>query len=191
MNYLIVYAHPNSKSFNEAVKESLVETLGKKGDVVVRNLYSMGFDPVLSAQDLGSIQGGVIPEEIQKEQEYVTNADIIFFVFPLWWAGPPAILRGYVDRVISKGFAYDFGPGGLQQLLSGKKLQIITTMGESQENYESSGMFASLKQTMGGVISDFTGIEILPIKFLTSVTIVSDDARKQMLKDVEALASAL
>ncbi len=191
MNYLIVYAHPNSQSFNNAIKQTLESSLKEKGSVIIRDLYAMNFDPVYSAQELAAAQKGEIPHAIQEEQNHVKWADVILCVFPLWWAAPPAIFRGYVDRIFSKGFAYDFGPGGLQKLLTGKKLQIVTTMGESQENYEKSGMFNSLRQTMGGVIADFTGMEILPMQFLTSVTAVSDEVRKKMLEDLKGLVATL
>jgi NAD(P)H dehydrogenase (quinone) len=191
MNYSIVYAHPNPQSFNHAILETLEASLRQKGEVVVRDLYALIFNPVLSAEELGGLQSNEIPQSIKEEQLHVQWADIIFFVFPLWWAGPPAILRGYMDRIFSKGFAYDFGADGLQRKLEGKKLQIITTIGESRENYEKSGMFNSLKQTMGDVLSDFTGIEILPIQYFTSVTVVSDGERKKMLEEVKTLASEI
>jgi len=187
MNCLVVYAHPNPKSFNNAIKKTLEDSLGKNNDVKVRDLYGINFNAVLGSGELEALQRGEISSDVAEEQEHIKWADILFFVFPLWWAGPPSILRGYIDRVFSKGFAYNFGPGGLLKLLSDKKLQIITTLGESKENYEASGMFTSLKQTMGGVLGDFTGIEVLPFKFFTSVPIVSDEERKAMLSQIERL----
>ncbi len=188
MNYLIIYGHPNPKSFNHALKEALETALKQKGKVVTRDLYAINFDPMLSAYDLSALQEGTIPNDLQEEQKYVEWADTLFFIFPLWWGGPPAILKGYIDRIFCKGFAYDHGPKGLQQLLPGKKLQMITTIGESRKSYETSGMFDSLTQTMGQIISDYSGMELLPIKFLASVTVISDGERKNMLKEIEAMA---
>jgi NAD(P)H dehydrogenase (quinone) len=162
--------------------------LKQKGSVVTRDLYAINFDPLLSAYDLSVLQEGEIPDNIQEEQKHFKWADTIFFIFPLWWAGPPAILKWYIDRIFCKGFAYDLGPEGLKPLLPDKKLQIITTLGESRRLYEKLGMFDSLTQTMGQIISDYSGIELLPIKFFTSVTLTSDDDRKNMLDEIKVMA---
>lgn len=188
MQYLIIYGHPNPKSFNHAIKTVLETTLKSKGEVITRDLYSSGFDPLLSAGDLAGLQDGTILEDVKEEQAYVKRADTLFFVFPLWWGGPPAILKGYIDRIFCKGFAYDVESGRLQQLLPDKKFQMIVTLGESQKKYERSGMFDSLSQTMGDILADFSGMEFLPIKFFASVPLISDGERKKMLEEIKTMA---
>lgn len=191
MKHCVVYSHPNSKSFNHTIQEIYCESLRQAGhEVVLRDLYVLNFDPVLSARDFESLQKGEIPHDIKAEQEIIAASDCITFICPIWWGGLTANMRGYIDRVFSKGFAYDFGPGGLQKLLTGKKILFINTIGESQENYSNSGMFDSMNKTIDSVIADFTGIEVLPHRYFCSVTVCSDAERKQMLEEVRVIASS-
>jgi len=118
MKYLIVYAHPDSKSFNHAILETISEELKKKKkEFKVRDLYKIGFNPVLSTKDLSEIQKGAVPQDIKREQNYISKADTIIFVFPIWWSSMPAILKGYIDRVFSLKFAYDITEDGVMGLL--------------------------------------------------------------------------
>lgn len=118
MNHLIVYAHPRKESFNHAIMETAVQGLQEKGhEVVVRDLYAMEFEPVISNSE---ILGG-IGEDIEQEQEYLKWADVIIFIYPIWWTGLPAIVKGYIERVFTYGFAYRYVNGEQMGLLKGKK----------------------------------------------------------------------
>lgn len=80
MNHLIVYAHPRKESFNHAILETAVEGLQQKGhEVVVRDLYAMGFQPALGSSE---IIGG-IGEDVVQEQEHLRWADVITFIYPI------------------------------------------------------------------------------------------------------------
>jgi NAD(P)H dehydrogenase (quinone) len=130
MKHLVVYAHPHPESFNHAIMETIVQTLENKGhEVVVRDLYALDFQPVLKPEDTDAMKSGHIPEDIKTEQEFITQSDVITFIYPIWWAGLPAIIKGYVDRVFSYGYAYAYGEEGIIQLLKGKKGLIINTHG--------------------------------------------------------------
>jgi len=118
MNYLIVYAHPNPKSFNHAIKERVEAKLKKeKKKYSVRDLYAMKWNPVLGGADFEVMQGGKTPEDIKAEQNYIKEADVVIFIHPIWWFGMPAVLKGYVDRVFSYGFAYEVGKEGVKGIL--------------------------------------------------------------------------
>ncbi|MBV7273126.1 NAD(P)H-dependent oxidoreductase [Clostridiaceae bacterium UIB06] len=102
MNHLIIYAHPSTNSFSNAILDELKECSMKKNcRTEVRDLYSIGFDPVLRAADFEGICGGKTPEDIKREHGYIKWADLITFIYPIWWTGMPAILKGYIDRVFS------------------------------------------------------------------------------------------
>ncbi|WP_369902005.1 NAD(P)H-dependent oxidoreductase [Bacillus manliponensis] len=192
MKHLIVYAHPNPKSFNHAILETVKGQLEEKGhEVRVRDLYELNFNPVLAASDFISFSEGNTPADIAEEQEHIKWADAITFIYPVWWAGLPAILKGYVDRVFSHGFAYAYGENGIEKLLSGKKGLLLSTMGNSQENYEANGMFTAMKNTTDAGIFDFTGIEVLEHTFYTSVPAVSDEVRKEYLEEVKEVVNRL
>lgn len=110
MNHLIIYAHPSTNSFSNAVLDELKEcSMEKECRTEVRDLYSIGFDPVLRAADFEGICGGQTPEDIRREESYIKWADLITFIYPIWWAGMPAILKGYIDRVFSCELVQDKG----------------------------------------------------------------------------------
>src|ERR1700690_1841729 len=98
---LIIYAHPNAASFNHAIMETISEELkGSNKDFNVRDLYKIGFNPILSAEDFVAIQNGTVPDDIKTEQNYIRSADTLIFIFPIWWSSMPAMLKGYIDRVL-------------------------------------------------------------------------------------------
>lgn len=126
MNHLIVYAHPSAKSFNRAILEATVRGSKEKGhEVLVRDLYEMDFRPAAS---MSEILGG-IGEDVAREQEYLRWAEVVTFIYPIWWTGLPAMMKGYVDRVFSYGFAYKYENGVQIGLLKGKRAIIINTQG--------------------------------------------------------------
>ncbi|MBJ6364017.1 NAD(P)H-dependent oxidoreductase [Paenibacillus sp. GCM10012307] len=162
MNHLIVYAHSEEGSFNNAILDTVVKALEAKGhDVHVRDLYKLGFDPIFSKADSAALRAGNPPADIKTEQEYLAQADFITFIYPIWWTGLPAIIKGYVDRTFSYGFAYQYNQeGGIDKLFAGKKGAIINTHGTPSEIYDAIGMTAALKQTSGNGIYEFCGIEV-------------------------------
>lgn len=188
MKYLIVYAHPNPKSFNHAIKEAVVEELSIAGkETSVRDLYALDFNPVLKGEDFIALQKGTVLDDVKEEQEYISSSDIIVFVSPLWWTGLPAILKGYIDRVFSIGFAYAITETGISRLLKDKKALVITTTGTPYDMYEASGMFNSIGQTIDGGIFNFCGVEVIEHKYFTAIPYVTDSDRAKMLEDVRVL----
>lgn len=186
MNNLVIFAHPNEKSFGKAMVDSVVKASEEKGaEVRVRNLYEIGFDPILKPEDFAAFQSGKIPEDIAAEQEYIKWADIITFVYPVWWTSLPAILKGYVDRVFSYGFAYEYVDGAPNGLLKGKKGLLFSTTGTPDAIYSENGMHSSIKQTTDQGIFNFTGIEEVVHTFFGGVPHVTEEVRKGYLQEVE------
>ncbi|HOW58215.1 MAG TPA: NAD(P)H-dependent oxidoreductase [Candidatus Omnitrophota bacterium] len=192
MKHLIVYSHPNPASFNHAIQETLVRVLKEKGHHVrVRDLYALRFDPVLRGDELKLLQENQsVSRDTAIEQEHVRWADQITFIYPVWWGRMPAMTCGYFDRVFSKGFAYDYGPEGLQKLLPGKKVCAISTMGAPLSAYEDSGMMKSMKQTIDEESFQFCGMVLIEHKYFGAVPTVTDEERKKMLGEVASMASA-
>lgn len=111
MNVLLLLAHPNTTSFNHALAETIAETCRAAGHgVSLRDLYAERFDPVLPEAELA--KDAVLPPDIEHYCREVEQADWIAVVHPNWWSAPPAILRGYVDRILRPGRAYHFAPDG-------------------------------------------------------------------------------
>tara|TARA_R110002124_G_scaffold274039_2_gene443706 strand:- start:1249 stop:1824 length:576 start_codon:yes stop_codon:yes gene_type:complete len=161
MKHLVIYAHPNENSLNHYLLHHVKTGLQNHGhELVVRDLYQIGFDPVLSLNDMQGQRMGKVCEEVKIEQDFITWADHITFVYPIWWTGMPAILKGYIDRVMSYGFAYRYDNGVQKGLLSAKKTTIINTQGKSQEEYKSIGMDKALRLTSDQGVYEYCGMEI-------------------------------
>ncbi|MCL9806435.1 NAD(P)H-dependent oxidoreductase [Flavobacterium amniphilum] len=161
MKHLIIYAHPNPESLNGQFKQIISEHLLERGhEVEIRDLYQLDFNPVLSLEDVSGQMKGQLTEDVKKEQEYITWAESITFIHPIWWTGLPAIMKGYIDRVFSYGFAYRYDQGVQKGLLSGKQAVIINTHGKSQEEYSSMGMDKALLLTSDHGIYSYCGFEV-------------------------------
>jgi NAD(P)H dehydrogenase (quinone) len=189
MKHLIIYSHPNPRSFNHAIKETFVEALlSRQHEVRVRDLYAMGFDPVLKAYDFELLEKGLVADDVAKEQEHVRWADMITFIFPVWWNNLPAITRGYIDRVFSVGFAYT---EKMQGLLPGKKVLVVCTLNAPKEVSEKTGVFKAMDLTVGQSLASFCNMALVDQKYFNSVALVSDVERKQMLNDIKKVAQSL
>jgi len=161
MKNLIIYAHPNSASLNHFFKQTVVESLEKKGEeVIVRDLNEINFNPVLSLEDMQGQRMGKVADEIKTEQDFISWADQIIFIYPIWWTGMPAIMKGFIDRVFSYGFAYRYDQGVQKGLLTGKKAIIINSHGKSNAEYEAMGMDKALALTSDIGIFTYCGLEI-------------------------------
>lgn len=188
MKYLVVYVHPSPKSFNHAILETISGEL-KKGEkeFKVRDLYKIGFNPVLSTKDLSAIEKGAVPEDIKKEQNYISKADTLIFICPIWWSAMPAMLKGYIDRVFSLKFAYDITADRAIGLLKGKKVFIVSTTGASKEDYQKMGAFKMMNMSIDMAIFQFSGMKVIGHKYFSSVPYVSHQDRKKMLKELKLL----
>ena len=164
MTHLIIYAHPNPESFNQAVLQKVVEASAGH-DVIIRDLNGENFPPVLRWQECINTFNKEYAKDVQVEQKFWQEADLITFVYPLWWMGFPAILKGYLDRVLTHGFAYQTGNETIG-LLKGKKMQQFVTMGNTNEKYEQKGFLQSLYHTLGNGLFNFCGIENVQMHFL-------------------------
>ena len=163
--HLIIYAHPNPESFNQAVLQKVVEA-SEGHKVIIRDLNAENFPPVLKWQECINTFSKQYEEDVQAEQALWKEADLITFVYPLWWMGFPAILKGYIDRILTHGFAYQTGKRASIGLLKGKKIQQFVTMGNTNEKYEQKGFLQSLDHTLGNGLFNFCGIENVQMHFL-------------------------
>jgi len=192
MKCLVVYSHPNPKSFSHAILETVTETLKARGhETAIRDLYYLSFDPVLKAGDFEAIQSGRMPADIKAEQELITWADTLIIIHPIWWTGLPAMIKGYIDRVFCYGFAYSFDAKGLVPHLKGKKVLIINTQGTPKAAYDASGMFEAMKMTSDAGIYKFCGLEVIDHVFLPAVPMVKDEVRKGYLAQVKEIVGKL
>lgn len=188
MQVLVVYAHPNPNSFNHAVLESFAKGLEHSGHTFeVTDLYSSKFNPSLGPEDFAQFIGKPMPLDVLDQQSKVVWADALAFISPVWWVSCPAILKGWIDRVLSRGFAYRFVETRPVCLLKHKKFLIINTTGGPEPKLKASGEEAMIRkfyQSMLGVICENANLEHV---FLYAVAEVGDETRKKYLKQVYSL----
>jgi putative NADPH-quinone reductase len=110
MRVSVILAHPNSQSFNHAIAQVAIAELKQNGhQVFFHDLYAEKFDPILPADEI--LQEAPVPKEMEAHCQEISGVDGIIIVHPNWWGQPPAILKGWVDRVIRPGIAYQFMDG--------------------------------------------------------------------------------
>ncbi len=191
MKSLIIYCHPNPQSFNHAVLETVSRELQPKGEIRVKDLYQMNWNPVLGPSDFEKLFSGQANPDVAQEQNDIRWADLLVFIFPIWWNDRPALLKGWIDRVLSAGFAYQMTAEGVQGLLGGKKALVITTSGGDQKTMEDTGILAAFKSTVVQGTLNFCGINDVTYKNCFAVPAVSDEERKKYLEEITALVKKL
>lgn len=132
MRFLVVYCHPVPESFCAAVRDTAIEALKARGDEVrLVDLYAERFDPVMPADERRSYNDrSPVDPDLVRHAEYLKWAEAILFVYPTWWYGLPAMLKGWFDRVWAKDIAFSLEGGQLRPLMTHvRKVGIVTTCG--------------------------------------------------------------
>ncbi|MBI9031291.1 NAD(P)H-dependent oxidoreductase [bacterium] len=186
MKTSIVFAHPWHGSFNKAVLDVVVESLSKrKKDYEVLDLNKDGFDPVMQESDLALFSKGQSKDKlVQKYQDILKDTDEVVFIFPIWWFGMPAILKGFIDKVMLKGYAYDYGKIGLIGKLTNIKRTTIITSSEMPTLLLRFGFGSPISSTMKAILK---GLGMKNIKWLNKdfITKGKEKGRKKFLDKVK------
>lgn len=113
MRGLVVLAHPLPRSLSRRLAETALQALREAGaEADLLDLHADGFDPRLGEAERAAYYGPPrVEPEIARHAELLAGAGVLVFVFPTWWFGPPAILKGWIDRVFAPGVAFDHAPG--------------------------------------------------------------------------------
>jgi NAD(P)H dehydrogenase (quinone) len=182
MRILSVLAHPGQHSFCRDLVGTLLEVAGEKGhECDLLDLYREQFDPVLSGEDFEAFNRGMTPIDIKEHQDRLTDADIVAFFHPVWWFGMPAVMKGWIDRVFSYGFAYGHDSHGVRPLLTGKKAILVNTTGGAQkQSYEETGIRDAMIKVIDNGIFRFAGFDIIVRRFFFEVPAASDEKKREM-----------
>jgi len=192
MKILYIYAQQEPTSFNAALKDTALAALGENGhEVELSDLYAMKFNPVLTEKDftkrkkpdvfkpffeaIQASKTGAFAPDILAEMEKIKWADLLIFQFPIYFTSMPAIMKGWIDRVLAPGFgfnpitksAYETG------LLKGKSAMIVTTTGASQEWYSEGGEHGDLNKHLESVthcVFEYMGMQVLPSHIIYEVS---------------------
>lgn len=200
MNILIVYAHLEPTSFNAALKERAIDVIKEcQHEIKISDLYQMNFkasadwqdfterDPALPKQ-YGVVQRDAylknhLSDDIQQEQMKLSWADIVLFQFPLWWFGPPAILKGWLDRVLAAGFSYDKEKWFDTGLLKPRRAMLSVTTQSPMSAYQSGGMHGDITQFLHPTHHTLRFVGIAPLDPFVAYGVmnIDDQERKQYL----------
>ena len=189
MNWYILLAHPNPGSFNHAVCNALVKGLEQAGvSHEVHDLYATGFNPIMAGDDFNQFEDdGVLPADVLDEQAKVARADCLALIYPVWWNEAPAILKGWFDRILSKGWAYDITvDGNFKALLNLKKVVILNTADNPLELLEDIGLNAAARLTKADGTFSFCGAAEVDHRILGGVS-SDEDGRRRFLHEVKEL----
>ncbi|WP_433274371.1 NAD(P)H oxidoreductase [Actinosynnema sp. CS-041913] len=155
MRALLVVAHHRKDSLTAHLAARARARLEAGGvEVDLLDLHAEGFDPRMSSEDEPdwADAGKVYSPEVRAHMARIVAADLVTVVFPVWWFGPPAILKGWIDRVWNHGFAY--GPS----VVGGKRMRWLGLAGESASSYEERGVADVLDRQLRVGVSEFCGI---------------------------------
>lgn len=179
MNVLIVHAHPEDRSFNGALRDAAVaEIEGSGHSVEVSDLYKMRFDPAggpgdfetphnpdffhYQSEQFAAATNGSFVEQIAREQDKLRRADILILQFPLWWGGPPAILKGWIDRVCAYGITYADGTRFERGLFRDRRAMISVTTGGTPQRFSDAGGYGDIEKVLWPIqhlFLDYLGFE--------------------------------
>jgi len=189
---LIVHADPENDNLTAALRDNMAEILISQGwEVEIRSLYEDSFNPVATADEVSYQKPSrdSIDPQVAEYQALITKADAIVLVYPLWWKQPPAMLKGWKDRVFSYGFAYEFvnnSPDSVISLLAGKKILIINVAASSKDTYEDQGYLHYLDLADASLYGA-SGIELTGRHIIYSSTAMEMDEKKDCLDELSAL----
>ena len=126
MKISVILGHQNPGSYNHAIANRVLDTLTEMGhETFFHDLYAEQFDPVVPHEELAD--ESLLPDSVKQHIDELKQVGGIVLVHPNWWGTPPAILKGWVDRVLRNGFAYQFGPKGPESFFTDKTVQIFST----------------------------------------------------------------
>ncbi|WP_213308086.1 NAD(P)H-dependent oxidoreductase [Paraburkholderia sacchari] len=202
MKVLIVHAHPEPQSFTTSMKDRAVRTLEAQGhEVMVSDLYAMNWNPVASAADFGmrrnadylvyaleqreNVAAQAIAPDIAAELEKLLACDLVIFSFPLFWCSVPAIMKGWIDRVMVSGKVYGglrfYDRGGMR----GKRAMLAYTCGGRDFMFGPEGVHGEmdlmLRHMLRGTLG-YAGFEVLPSFVAYHVPYVANEERVAMLE---------
>lgn len=187
MRVLVILAHPCCNSFNHAIGEAAVHVLEAEGhQVVFHDLYAEGFDPILGWEEIP--KGSQIDGTIAMHCRDLVEAEGIIVVHPNWWGMPPAMLKGWVDRVIRPGVAYEFLEGdsgdGVPRGLLHARIALVFNTSNTPPQRELEAFGDPLQTLWKNCIFGLCGIEDFSRKSYGVVVTSTEEQRQAWLDDV-------
>jgi NAD(P)H dehydrogenase (quinone) len=192
MKISLIIAHPDKDSLNFAIAKCCLETLEANGHTVFfHDLYAEKFDALLPAHEIQRTTA--LPIEVEKHCDEISSADGIIIVHPNWWGTPPAILKGWIDRVFRPGVAYEFiegdsGEGTPVGLLKAKSALVFNTSNTESER-EKNVFKDPLETIWKNCIFDLCGVHDFYRRMFNIVITSSEEQRIGWLSEVSEIVN--
>lgn len=190
MKISVILAHPRAGSFNHAIADRVTSTLVKSGHTVsFHDLYQERFDPLLPYDEIP--RNAVLPPAIALHCQEIAAADGIVFIHPDWWGMPPAILKGWIDRVLRPGIAYRFaetdaGDGIPVGLLVAQAVLVLNTSNTPAEREQR--IFGDpLERLWRDGIASFCGVPVFLRRMFGVIVTSTEEQRKAWLIEVQEM----
>jgi NAD(P)H dehydrogenase (quinone) len=186
MKILVIVAHPDAQSFNHAIASTVKNTIEQAGHTVdFHDLYAEKFDALIPVNEIQ--RNADLPELIQQHCDAISEADGIVIIHPNWWGQPPAILKGWIDRIIRPGVAYEFieddkGEGVPVGLLKASSVVVINTS-NTESNREKYVFGDPLETIWKNCVFGLCGVTEFHRRMYNIVITSTETERKAWLKD--------
>ena len=188
MEILVVLAHPDANSLNHAIARTAVDTLRANGhEVIYHDLYQERFAPFLRAEEIPT--DAVLDSTIARHCEELSMAQGIIIVHPNWWGQPPAVMKGWIDRVFRPGMAYEFlegddGEGVPIGLLKAKAALVFNTA-NTPAGRELNVFGDPLERLWKDCIFGLCGVHEFHRKVFRVIVVSTPEQRKEWLAEVQ------
>jgi NAD(P)H dehydrogenase (quinone) len=187
-NILIINGHPHEESYcNEMAKRYKTGADKAGAECEVLNLHELKFSPILK---YGYHKRTELEEDLVRAQQMIKDADHLVFVYPTWWGLPPALLKGFIDRVFLPNFAFSYRKDSIfwDKLLKGKSARVITTM-DTPKWYYSLIYGKPGHNAMKKNLLKFCGINPVKITAFSPIKTSNQKKRENWLNKVEKLGA--
>jgi NAD(P)H dehydrogenase (quinone) len=188
MKISVILAHPDPNSFNHAIARTVVEQLRNNGhSIFFHDLYAERFDPILNGDEIFSDAN--LPQAIAKHCREIAETEGIIIVHPNWWGQPPAILKGWIDRVIRPGVAYEFVEGdsgeGVPRGLLRARTAIVFNTSNTEASREENNFGDPLETIWKNCVFGLCGVPVFFRRTFCVMIISTEFQRKQWLEEVK------
>jgi NAD(P)H dehydrogenase (quinone) len=189
--HAVILCHPDPHSFDHSIARTYCDAVLAAGhDVVLRDLYALGFDPVLKADERPTIADPIRSADVTTELDLISGSDIFVLIYPIWFGSPPAMMKGYIERVLGAGVR----PKEIQNqvrtnLLGGKRLLSFTTSAMSNVWLNEEGQEQGLRSVLDNYLVHAFGMHSQEHKRFDHITSDLDQHFADVcLRDVQTRA---
>jgi NAD(P)H dehydrogenase (quinone) len=189
-NALIVTAHPIANSLSHSLSARIAERLREQGtQVEIADLHAEAFSPATNQADLDLYHGSnVLPADIQREQQRVDKADMLVFVFPVYWWSVPGLLKGWFDRVLTLNWAYKVAEDGrIVGNMRDVPVRLVATGGSDQSGFDRHGYTTAIQTQIVDGVFGFCGLKDVKLNILYQADTATPEQVESFLESLESV----